>query len=58
MLTNGLKSRRPKKAPLLLKRHRDARLKFARQHKEKENSFWEKVLWTDEAKIKLFGYNY
>ena len=22
------------------------------------NSFWERVLWTDETKIELFGYNY
>ena len=58
MLRNGLKSRRLKKIPLLLKRHRDSRLKFVRQHKEKENSFWEKVLWTVETKIELFGHNY
>ena len=58
MLWNGLKSQRPKKTHLLLKRGRDARLKFARQHKEKENSFWERVLWTDETKIKLLGHNY
>ena len=58
MLRNGLKSRRPKKTPPLLKRHRNARLKFVRQHKEKENSFWERVLWIDEIKIELFGYNY
>ena len=58
MLRNGLKSQRPKKTPLLLKRHRDARLKFVRQHKEKENSFWTRVLWTDETKIELFGHNY
>ena len=44
MLRNDLKSRRPKKTPLLLKRHRDARLKFVRQSKEKENLFWERVL--------------
>ena len=44
MLGNGLKSQRPKKIPLLLKQHRDARLKFVRQHKEKGNSFWERVL--------------
>ena len=54
MLRNGLKSRRPKKTLLLLKRHTDARLKFVRQHKEKEISFWERVLWTDETKIELF----
>ena len=47
MLRNVLKSRRPKKTPLLLKRHRDARLKFIRQHKEKGNLFWERVLGTD-----------
>ena len=58
MLRNGLKSRRPKKTLLLLKRHRDARLKFVRQHKEKENSFWERVLWIDETKIELFRHNY
>ncbi len=51
MLRNGLKSGRTKETPFLLKRHRDAKLKFVRQHKEKENSFWERVLWTDEIKI-------
>ena len=58
MLRNGLKTWRPKKTPLLLKQQRDARLKFLRQHKEKENSFWERVLWTDETKIELFGHYY
>ena len=46
MLRNGFKSQRPKKIPFLLKWYRDVRLKFVRQHKEKENSFWERVLWT------------
>ena len=58
MLRNCLNSRRPKKTPLQLKRRRDAKLKFVRQHKEKENSFWERVVWTDETKIELFGHNY
>ena len=58
MLRNGLKSWRPKKTLLLLKRPRDAKLKFVRQHKEKENSFWERVLWTEETKIELLGHNY
>ena len=39
MLRNGLKSQRPKKTPFVLKRQRDVRLKFIRQHKEKENLF-------------------
>ena len=58
MLWNGLKSRRPKKIPLLLKRHRDSRLEFIRQHEEKENSFSKRLLWTDKTKIELFGHNY
>ena len=58
MQKNGLKSWRPKKTPLQLKQHKDAMLKFVRQHKENENSFWERVLWTDETKIELFGHNY
>ena len=58
MLRNGLKLRRPKKTSLQLERHKDARLIFVRQHKEKKNSFWERVLWTDETKIELFGHNY
>ena len=58
-LRSGLKSRRLKKTPLLLKQHRDAaRLKSVRQHKEKKYSLWERVLLTDESKIKLFGHNY
>lgn len=55
---NELKSRTPRKTPLLMKRHRDARLKFVKEHKDKDYAFWEKVLWTDETKIELFGRNY
>ena len=58
MLRNGLKSRRPKKTPLLLKQHRDVKLKFVRQHEEKEISFWERVSWIDETQIELFGHNH
>ena len=58
MLRNGLKPQRPKKNSSYWKQHRDTRLKFLRQHKEKENSFWEIVLWTDETTIELLGHNY
>ena len=58
MLRNCLNSRRPKKIPLLLEQHRDVRLKFVRQHKDKEKSFWERVLWTDETNIEFSGHNY
>ena len=56
-LRKSLKSRKPKKT-LLLKRHRDARLKFVRQHKEKKNYFWERIWWTDETEFELLGHNY
>ena len=58
MLRNGLKLRIPKKISIVLKRYINARLKHIRQHKEKENSFWKRVSWTDETKIDLFGGNY
>ena len=58
MLRNGPKSQRPKKTPLLLKQHRNAWLKLVRQHKEKENLFWKRALWTDETKNELFDHNY
>ena len=58
MLRNCLKSQRQKETPLLLKRHRDARMKFVRLQKEKENSFWERVLCRDKTKIELFDHNY
>ena len=55
ILRNGLNSRRPKKTLLQWKRHRDARLKLLRPHKEKENSFRERISCTNETKIELFG---
>ena len=58
VVRNGLKSQGPKKTPFLLKWDRDSKLKFVWKHKEKENSFWERVLWTDETKSELFGHNY
>ena len=52
----GLNGRRPRKKPLLGKRHKDNRLKFAKQHLNDGYEFWSKVLWSDETKIKLFGH--
>ena len=51
-LRYGIKSWRPKKTPLLLKQHRDARLKLIRQYKE--NLFWWRVLWTKETKLNCY----
>uniref|UniRef100_A0A803K637 Transposase n=1 Tax=Xenopus tropicalis TaxID=8364 RepID=A0A803K637_XENTR len=54
---NGLKSCRARKVPLLKKAHVQARLKFANEHLNVSVSNWEKVLWSDETKIELFGIN-
>lgn len=48
-----LKSRSPRKVPLLSKKNIKKRLIFARQHLHREN--WRNVLWSDETKINLFG---
>lgn len=47
--------RRPRRTPLLTKRHKKARLVFAKMYLSKPQSFWENVLWTDETKVELFG---
>ncbi|KAI4895152.1 hypothetical protein NFI96_027349 [Prochilodus magdalenae] len=55
--TAGFHGRRPRRTPLLQKRHTKARLTFANAHLDKEDYFWCSVLWSNETKIKLFGHN-
>ena len=43
--------------PLLTVKHVRSRLKFAKDHLDKWNEFWERVIWSDEIKIELFGRN-
>jgi transposase len=50
----GLNGRVARKKPLLKQRHKVKRLQFAREHISKPESFWKKVLWSDETKVKLF----
>uniref|UniRef100_A0A8C7YEQ2 Transposase n=1 Tax=Oryzias sinensis TaxID=183150 RepID=A0A8C7YEQ2_9TELE len=45
---HGLHARTPRKTPFLKKKHVEARL-------DKPMTFWEKILWSDETKIELFG---
>ena len=51
----GRYGRRPRRTPLLTQRHKKARLEFAKTYLRKPKSFWEKVMWTDETKVELFG---
>ena len=53
----GLKSFCARKVPLLKKAHVQARLKFTKEHLDDPEEAWEKVMWSDETKIELFGIN-
>ena len=47
---HDLKDRSARKKPLLQKRHKKARLRFATAHGDKYHTFWRNVLWSDETK--------
>jgi len=51
---NGFNRRVARKKPLLKPRHKQHRLKFAKEHHNKPLSFWKRVLWSDETKMRLF----
>ncbi len=52
---NGLVARVKRKKPLLSKKHRENRLKFAKSYKDWTISNWNKVVWSDESKFQIFG---
>ena len=52
----GLRGCRPRKTPLLQKRHLQARLKYAKDNLEKDYAYWRRVLWSDETKLELSGH--
>ena len=43
--------------PLLSKRHMIARLEFAKKHLKDTQTMRNKILWSDETKMELFGLN-
>ncbi|GFW99816.1 transposable element Tc1 transposase [Trichonephila clavipes] len=51
----GFGSRRPTSVPLLNARHRDARLVWAREHRDWSVDDWERVAWGDESRFRLLN---
>ena len=54
---HGLKGYSARRKPLLLKKHKKARLQLAKIHQDKDLNFWRHVLWSEETKVELFGHN-
>uniref|UniRef100_A0A8D0AL45 Transposase Tc1-like domain-containing protein n=1 Tax=Sander lucioperca TaxID=283035 RepID=A0A8D0AL45_SANLU len=53
----GIYGRTPRRKPLLTKKNIAARLKFAKEHIDTPQRYWQHVLWIDETKIELFDKN-
>ncbi|KAG2469857.1 TCB1 transposase, partial [Polypterus senegalus] len=53
----GLYGRVARQKPLLSKRHMEAHLEFAKRHLKDSQTMRNKILWSDETKIELFGVN-
>ncbi|KAG2456023.1 TCB1 transposase, partial [Polypterus senegalus] len=54
---SGMYGRVARRKPLLSKRHMAARLEFAKRHLKDSQTMRNKILWSDETKIELFGVN-
>ncbi len=54
---SGLYGRVAREKPLLSARHMKARMEFAKKHLKDSKMVTNKILWSDETKIELFGLN-
>lgn len=52
---HGYHGRIPRKRPLVSRKNRLLRLKFAKEHLNKGQEFWKNVLWSHKTKINLWG---
>ena len=46
-----------KKRPYINEVNRKRRLQLAREHIERDESWWERILFADESKFNIFGWN-
>ena len=53
LVRHNLHARVVKKKPLLTAKHKQDRLEFAMNHKDKPIAFWKNILWSDESKFQL-----
>ncbi|KAK3561640.1 hypothetical protein QTP86_012048 [Hemibagrus guttatus] len=54
---SGLYGRVTRQKPIVCKRHMTAHLEFAKRHLKDSQTMRNKILWSDETKIELFGLN-
>ena len=54
---SGLYGRVARRKPFLSARHMKARIEFAKKHMKDSQTMRNKILWSDETKIELFGVN-
>ena len=54
---SGLYDKDAKQKPLLSKKHMTTRLEFAKRNLKDSQTMRNKILWSDETKIELFGLN-
>ena len=54
---SGIYGRVARRKPLLSKRHMTAHLEFAKRHLKDSKTMRNKIIWSDETKIQLFGLN-
>lgn len=53
----GYKAYYRKKKPHITKKNKEARLEYARKYLNEPQEFWNRVLFTDESKYNIFGYD-
>ena len=55
MHESGFKGHVARKKPLIDRKNRLKRLKWARERRHADQAYWNRILWSDESKFDLFG---